>query len=56
VPEPAGGAQNDPVAAATMLDQKLAWHLNELKAMTGEVRIARRLAKFREIARFYTNA
>ena len=43
-------------AAATMLDEKLAWHLNELKAMTVEDRIARRLAKFREIARFYTNA
>jgi acetyl-CoA carboxylase carboxyl transferase subunit alpha len=56
VPEPAGGAQNDPVAAAALLDQKLAWHLNELKAMTVEDRIARRLAKFREIARFYTNA
>ena len=56
VPEPAGGAQNDPVAAAALLDEKLAWHLNELKAMTVEDRIARRLAKFREIARFYTNA
>ena len=42
--------------AATMLDEKLTWHLNELKAMTVEDRIARRLAKFREIARFYTNA
>jgi acetyl-CoA carboxylase alpha subunit len=39
-----------------MLDEKLAWHLNELKAMTVEDRIARRLAKFREIARFYKNA
>src|ERR1700692_1028521 len=56
VQEPAGGAQNDPVIAATMLDEKLAWHLSELKAMTVEDRIARRLAKFREIARFYTNA
>src|ERR1700754_4260433 len=56
VPEPPGGAQNDPTAAAAMLDEKLAWHLNELKAMTVEDRIARRLAKFREIARFYTNA
>jgi acetyl-CoA carboxylase carboxyl transferase subunit alpha len=56
VPEPPGGAQNDPTAAAAMLDQKLAWHLNELKAMTVEDRIARRLAKFREIARFYKNA
>jgi acetyl-CoA carboxylase carboxyl transferase subunit alpha len=42
--------------AATILDEKLAWHLSELKAMTVEDRIARRLAKFREIARFYKNA
>jgi acetyl-CoA carboxylase carboxyl transferase subunit alpha len=56
VSEPSGGAQNDPVAAAALLDEKLAWHLNELKAMTVEDRIARRLAKFREIARFYTTA
>jgi acetyl-CoA carboxylase carboxyl transferase subunit alpha len=56
VPEPPGGAQNDPVAAATLLDQKLVWHLSELKAMTVDEMIARRLAKFREIARFYKNA
>jgi acetyl-CoA carboxylase carboxyl transferase subunit alpha len=56
VAEPPGGAQNDPAAAAAMLDEKLVWHLNELRAMPAEERIARRLAKFREIARFYTNA
>src|SRR5277367_1118782 len=56
VPEPPGGAQNDPALAATLLDEKLTWHLNELKAMTVEDRIARRLAKFREIARFYKTA
>ena len=56
VAEPPGGAQNDPAAAAVMLDEKLVWHLNELRAMPTEERIARRLAKFREIARFYTNA
>jgi acetyl-CoA carboxylase carboxyl transferase subunit alpha len=56
VPEPPGGAQNDPALAAIMLDEKLAWHLNELKAMSAEGRIARRLAKFRQMAQFYTNA
>ena len=56
VPEPPGGAQNDPVAAAAMLDEKLTWHLNELRAMPDAERIARRLTKFREIARFYKNA
>jgi acetyl-CoA carboxylase carboxyl transferase subunit alpha len=44
------------VAAAALLDEKLLWHLNELKAMTVEERVARRLAKFREIARFYKDA
>jgi acetyl-CoA carboxylase alpha subunit len=39
-----------------MLDEKLTWHLSELQAMPVEERIARRLAKFREIARFYKNA
>jgi acetyl-CoA carboxylase carboxyl transferase subunit alpha len=56
VPEPSGGAQNDPVAAAALLDEKLTLHLSELKAMTVEDRIASRLTKFREIARFYKNA
>jgi acetyl-CoA carboxylase carboxyl transferase subunit alpha len=56
VPEPPGGAQNDPVAAAAMLDEKLVWHLNELRAMPIEELMVRRLAKFRDIARFYTNA
>ena len=56
VPEPPGGAHNDPVVAAALLDEKLVSHLSELRAMPAEERIARRLAKFREIARFYKNA
>jgi acetyl-CoA carboxylase carboxyl transferase subunit alpha len=56
VSEPPGGAHNDPVVAATLLDEKLVSHLSELRAMPAEERIARRLAKFREIARFYKNA
>ena len=56
VPEPAGGAQNDPATACAMLDEKLIWHLSELKAMPVEAMIARRFTKFREIARFYQNA
>src|ERR1700684_160816 len=56
ITEPEGGAQNDPAASAAMLDEKLTWHLSELQAMPAEERIARRLAKFREIARFYKNA
>jgi acetyl-CoA carboxylase carboxyl transferase subunit alpha len=54
VPEPQGGAHLDPEAAARMLDEKLLWHLNELKAMSAEERLALRRAKFRNIAQFYT--
>jgi len=54
VPEPPGGAHLDPEAAAAMLDEKLAWHLAELLAMSPEARLATRREKFRNIARFYT--
>jgi len=56
VPEPAGGAQNDPAAAAALLDEKLICHFRELKAMTVDAMVLRRLTKFREIAQFYQNA
>jgi acetyl-CoA carboxylase carboxyl transferase subunit alpha len=54
VPEPPGGAHLDPDAAARMLDEKLIRHLNELKAMSSEERLAARREKFRTIAQFYT--
>ncbi len=54
VPEPKGGAHLDAEAAARMLDEKLTWHLNELKAMTADRRLAARREKFRNIAQFYT--
>lgn len=54
VPEPAGGAHLDPEAAARMLEEKLAWHLNELIAMPAAERLAARRDKFRKIAQFYT--
>jgi acetyl-CoA carboxylase carboxyl transferase subunit alpha len=54
VPEPPGGAHLDPDAAARMLDEKLIWHLNALKAMSTEERLAARREKFRTIAQFYT--
>jgi acetyl-CoA carboxylase alpha subunit len=37
-----------------MLDEKLIRHLNELKAMSAEERLAARREKFRTIAQFYT--
>lgn len=54
VPEPEGGAQNDPAAAAEMLKQKLRWHLNELKSLPVDQLVSRRYDKFRNIAQFYT--
>lgn len=54
VPEPAGGAHLDHEAAAAMLDEKLTWHLAELRGMTAAARLATRREKFRNIAQFYT--
>ena len=55
VPEPLAGAHSDPAGAAAMLDEKLLWHLNELKALPLEEMLSRRRAKFRNIAQFYTS-
>lgn len=54
VPEPEGGAQNAPEVAYAALGGKLRRHLNELKAMPLEAMLARRYAKFRNMAQFYT--
>ena len=54
VPEPEGGAQNDPAAAAEMLKEKLRWHLNELKSLPVDQLVSRRYDKFRNMAQFYT--
>lgn len=54
VGEPDEGAHADPPAAARLLDEKLQWHLNELKSLPIEELLARRYAKFRNIAQFYT--
>jgi acetyl-CoA carboxylase carboxyl transferase subunit alpha len=54
VPEPPGGAHLDPEEAARMLDEKLTWHLNELKDMSADARLVARRSKFRNIAQFYT--
>ena len=54
IPEPGNGAHEDYDEAARLLAEKLRWHLDELKALsTGEL-LARRYAKFRNIAQFYT--
>ena len=55
VPEPGLGAHTDEAAAAALLDEKLLWHLSELKALSPEERLTKRRMKFRNIAQFYTS-
>jgi acetyl-CoA carboxylase carboxyl transferase subunit alpha len=54
IPEPGNGAHEDPPEAASILAEKLRWHLSELKALSTDDLIARRYKKFRTIAQFYT--
>ena len=55
IPEPVGGAHLDPAAAVALLDAKLEWHFSELRALSLDELMARRRAKFRNIAQFYTS-
>jgi acetyl-CoA carboxylase carboxyl transferase subunit alpha len=54
VPEPRGGAQENPEEATRLLTEKLRWHWNELKPLSIDELVERRYQKFREMARFYT--
>ncbi len=54
IPEPEGGAQTNPEQAAQLLDEKLTWHFNEIKALPLDEMLNRRYEKFRNIAQFYT--
>jgi acetyl-CoA carboxylase carboxyl transferase subunit alpha len=54
IPEPEGGAQTSPEQASQLLDEKLMWHFNEVKALPLEEMLSRRYEKFRNIAQFYT--
>src|SRR5271170_2271086 len=56
LPEPDGGTQNDPAAAMAMLDERLQYHLANLRALSIEVLLEQRYNKFRNIAQFYTTA
>jgi acetyl-CoA carboxylase carboxyl transferase subunit alpha len=51
VPEPIGGAHNDPAAAATLLDTALAAALASVSAMPSIERLDRRYEKFRRMGR-----
>lgn len=47
IPEVAGGAHNDPVAAATAFKEKVLHHLGELRALSPEQLMENRYQKFR---------
>ena len=51
VPEPVGGAHNDPAAAATMVDRVLNRVLAEVTAQPSDTRLANRYEKFRHMGR-----
>jgi acetyl-CoA carboxylase carboxyl transferase subunit alpha len=51
VPEPAGGAHNDPVLAAANLKKVLKQHLDELNKLSGEELVEQRYQKFRAMTR-----
>lgn len=53
--EPEGGSQNDPEAAFASLDDRLRFHLADLRALSIEQLLEQRYQKFRNIAQFYTS-
>jgi acetyl-CoA carboxylase carboxyl transferase subunit alpha len=54
LPEPPGGTQNDPAAAMALVDEKLRYHLGQLRAQSLDDLLEERYRKFRSIAQFYT--
>jgi acetyl-CoA carboxylase carboxyl transferase subunit alpha len=54
VPEPAGGAQDNPEQAAVLLGDMLQRYLSELKNFSIEELVRNRLSRFRNIAQFYS--
>ena len=54
VPEPPGGAQNDPELAAKMLDEALQQNQSDLKKLVPDELVRDRILKFRNMAQFFT--
>jgi acetyl-CoA carboxylase carboxyl transferase subunit alpha len=52
--EPDGGTQNDPAASMALVDEKLRYHLAELRDIPMEQLLEKRYLKFRNMAQFYT--
>jgi acetyl-CoA carboxylase carboxyl transferase subunit alpha len=55
VPEPVGGAHNDPQSAAGLLDRAILSALEAVKALGSEERTAKRYDKFRQMGRLGTD-
>ncbi|MBN1141330.1 MAG: acetyl-CoA carboxylase carboxyl transferase subunit alpha, partial [Deltaproteobacteria bacterium] len=51
IPEPTGGAHNDPKAAAEYVKKALLRHLDELKRLSGAELVEQRYRKFRAMTR-----
>jgi acetyl-CoA carboxylase carboxyl transferase subunit alpha len=51
IPEPSGGAHNDPETAAANIKEYLLRHLNELKYLSPEELVEQRYQKFRTMTR-----
>ncbi len=56
VAEPAGGTQSEPAEAFGLVNEALRRHFGELKAMPVAELLERRYRKFRDVARFYSDA
>jgi acetyl-CoA carboxylase carboxyl transferase subunit alpha len=56
VPEPPGGAQEDPEAAAALLGEALRQSLRELSLLTPGQLVDHRYQKFRKMAPYFTTA
>ena len=54
--EPKGGTQNDPVGAMVLVDERLQYHLANLRGLPVAELLEQRYNKFRNIAQFYTTA
>ncbi|RLB63906.1 MAG: acetyl-CoA carboxylase carboxyl transferase subunit alpha, partial [Deltaproteobacteria bacterium] len=50
IPEPVGGAHNDPVAAAATVKEYLKKHLAELQQLTPDELVEQRYQKFRAMS------
>jgi acetyl-CoA carboxylase carboxyl transferase subunit alpha len=55
IPEPEGGTHTDTALAMQLINERLQWHLGELRSQSVEALLAARYNKFRKIAQFYTS-